>query len=61
MFEYFFKEMIVFDVKCFNEINIIKEVVLEVVLLVSEFENEFCKIWNKFCFVLNLYFIVSLD
>lgn len=34
---------------------------LQVISLVSEFENELCKIWNKPCFVLNSHFIVSLD
>ncbi|NHB29336.1 site-specific DNA-methyltransferase [Helicobacter pylori] len=61
LFEYLFKEMTVFDAKRLNEINIIKEVALEVILLVSEFENELCKIWNKPRFVLNSHFIVSLD
>ncbi|GAA9657215.1 adenine-specific DNA methyltransferase [Helicobacter pylori] len=61
LFEYLFKEMTAFDAKRLNEINIIKEVALEVVSLVSEFENELCKIWNKPRFVLNSHFIVSLD
>ncbi|GHR84016.1 adenine-specific DNA methyltransferase [Helicobacter pylori] len=61
LFEYLFKEMTEFDDKRLNEINIIKEVALEVVSLVSEFENELCKIWNKPRFVLNSHFIVSLD
>ncbi len=61
LFEYLFKEMTAFDLKRLNEINIIKEVALEVVSLVSEFENELCKIWNKPRFVLNSHFIVSLD
>ncbi|WP_236634935.1 hypothetical protein [Helicobacter pylori] len=61
LFEYLFKEMTAFDHKRLNEINIIKEVALEVVSLVSEFENELCKIWNKPRFVLNSHFIVSLD
>ncbi len=61
LFEYLFKEMTAFDAKRLNEINIIKEVALEVIVLVSEFENELCKIWNKPRFVLNSHFIVSLD
>ncbi|GAA7029156.1 hypothetical protein HpCHC93_01980 [Helicobacter pylori] len=61
LFEYLFKEMTAFDDKRLNEINTIKEVALEVVSLVSEFENELCKIWNKPRFVLNSHFIVSLD
>ncbi|MUU19273.1 site-specific DNA-methyltransferase [Helicobacter pylori] len=61
LFEYLFKEMTAFDAKRLNGINIIKEVALEVILLVSEFENELCKIWNKPRFVLNSHFIVSLD
>ncbi len=61
LFEYLFKEMTAFDAKRLNEINIIKEVALEVISLVSEFENELCKIWNKPRFVLNSHFIVSLD
>ncbi|NHB24382.1 site-specific DNA-methyltransferase [Helicobacter pylori] len=61
LFEYLFKEMTAFDDKRLNGINIIKEVALEVVSLVSEFENELCKIWNKPRFVLNSHFIVSLD
>lgn len=61
MFEYLFKEMTAFDLKRLNEINTIKEVALEVISLVSEFENELCKIWNKPRFVLNSHFIVSLD
>ncbi|GAA7187808.1 hypothetical protein ID0440_07160 [Helicobacter pylori] len=61
LFEYLFKEMAAFDDKRLNEINTIKEVALEVVSLVSEFENELCKIWNKPRFVLNSHFIVSLD
>ncbi|EKE88641.1 site-specific DNA-methyltransferase [Helicobacter pylori] len=61
LFEYLFKEMTAFDLKRLNEINTIKEVALEVVSLVSEFENELCKIWNKPRFVLNSHFIVSLD
>ncbi len=61
LFEYLFKEMTVFDLKRLNGINIIKEVALEVISLVSEFENELCKIWNKPRFVLNSHFIVSLD
>ncbi|GHP87120.1 adenine-specific DNA methyltransferase [Helicobacter pylori] len=61
LFEYLFKEMTEFDDKRLNEINIIKEVALQVILLVSEFENELCKIWNKPRFVLNSHFIVSLD
>ncbi|GAA9733641.1 hypothetical protein VN0054_12910 [Helicobacter pylori] len=61
LFEYLFKEMTAFDDKRLNEINTIKEVVLEVIVLVSEFENELCKIWNKPRFVLNSHFIVSLD
>ncbi|VEJ26683.1 adenine-specific DNA methylase [Helicobacter pylori] len=61
LFEYLFKEMTAFDAKRLNEINTIKEVALEVVSLVSEFENELCKIWNKPRFVLNSHFIVSLD
>ncbi|GHS08906.1 adenine-specific DNA methyltransferase [Helicobacter pylori] len=61
LFEYLFKEMTAFDAKRLNEINIIKEVALEVVSLVSEFENELCKIWNKPRFVLNSHLIVSLD
>ncbi|MGN8527187.1 site-specific DNA-methyltransferase [Helicobacter pylori] len=61
LFEYLFKEMTAFDAKRLNEINTIKEVALEVILLVSEFENELCKIWNKPRFVLNSHFIVSLD
>ncbi len=61
LFEYLFKEMTEFDAKRLNEINTIKEVVLKVILLVSEFENELCKIWNKPRFVLNSHFIVSLD
>ncbi|WQW66469.1 site-specific DNA-methyltransferase [Helicobacter pylori] len=61
LFEYLFKEMTAFDLKCLNGINIIKEVALEVISLVSEFENELCKIWNKPRFVLNSHFIVSLD
>ncbi|WRF64338.1 site-specific DNA-methyltransferase [Helicobacter pylori] len=61
LFEYLFKEMTEFDAKRLNGINIIKEVALEVVSLVSEFENELCKIWNKPRFVLNSHFIVSLD
>ncbi|PDW25615.1 site-specific DNA-methyltransferase [Helicobacter pylori] len=61
LFEYLFKEMTAFDTKRLNGINIIKEVALEVVSLVSEFENELCKIWNKPRLVLNSHFIVSLD
>ncbi|WQZ68275.1 site-specific DNA-methyltransferase [Helicobacter pylori] len=61
LFEYLFKEMTAFDLKRLNGINVIKEVALEVILLVSEFENELCKIWNKPRFVLNSHFIVSLD
>ncbi len=61
LFEYLFKEMTAFDDKRLNEINIIKEVALQVIVLVSEFENELCKIWNKPRFVLNSHFIVSLD
>ncbi|WRD22676.1 site-specific DNA-methyltransferase [Helicobacter pylori] len=61
LFEYLFKEMTAFDLKRLNEINTIKEVALEVIVLVSEFENELCKIWNKPRFVLNSHFIVSLD
>ncbi|MGL2807987.1 site-specific DNA-methyltransferase [Helicobacter pylori] len=61
LFEYLFKEMTAFDAKRLNGINIIKEVALEVIALVSEFENELCKIWNKPRFVLNSHFIVSLD
>ncbi|MCQ2702056.1 site-specific DNA-methyltransferase [Helicobacter pylori] len=61
LFEYLFKEMTAFDHQRLNGINIIKEVALEVILLVSEFENELCKIWNKPRFVLNSHFIVSLD
>ncbi|GHQ58751.1 adenine-specific DNA methyltransferase [Helicobacter pylori] len=61
LFEYLFKEMTAFDDKRLNEINIIKEVALQVISLVSEFENELCKIWNKSRFVLNSHFIVSLD
>ncbi|NHA63937.1 site-specific DNA-methyltransferase [Helicobacter pylori] len=61
LFEYLFKEMTAFDDKRLNEINIIKEVALEVISLVSEFENELCKIWNKPRLVLNSHFIVSLD
>ncbi|UOR69197.1 site-specific DNA-methyltransferase [Helicobacter pylori] len=61
LFEYLFKEMTEFDDKRLNGINTIKEVALQVISLVSEFENELCKIWNKPRFVLNSYFIVSLD
>ncbi|RVZ38593.1 site-specific DNA-methyltransferase [Helicobacter pylori] len=61
LFEYLFKEMTEFDDKRLNGINTIKEVALEVIALVSEFENELCKIWNKPRFVLNSHFIVSLD
>lgn len=61
LFEYLFKEMTAFDDKRLNEINAIKEVALQVIVLVSEFENELCKIWNKPRFVLNSHFIVSLD
>ncbi|WRE94080.1 site-specific DNA-methyltransferase [Helicobacter pylori] len=61
LFEYLFKEMTAFDHKRLNGINIIKEVALEVISLVSEFENELCKIWNKPRLVLNSHFIVSLD
>ncbi|WP_367706591.1 site-specific DNA-methyltransferase [Helicobacter pylori] len=61
LFEYLFKEMTAFDDKRLNEINTIKEVALQVIVLVSEFENELCKIWNKPRFVLNSHFIVSLD
>ncbi|GAA7995133.1 hypothetical protein HpCS24_04890 [Helicobacter pylori] len=61
LFEYLFKEMTEFDHKRLNEINTIKEVALQVISLVSEFENELCKIWNKPRFVLNSHFIVSLD
>ncbi len=61
LFEYLFKEMTTFDDKRLNGINTIKEVALQVILLVSEFENELCKIWNKPRFVLNSHFIVSLD
>ncbi len=61
LFEYLFKEMTAFDAKRLNEINTIKEVALQVIVLVSEFENELCKIWNKSRFVLNSHFIVSLD
>ncbi|WQR70253.1 site-specific DNA-methyltransferase [Helicobacter pylori] len=61
LFEYLFKEMTAFDAKRLNGINTIKEVALEVIVLVSEFENELCKIWNKPRFVLNSHFIVSLD
>ncbi|MGL2698703.1 site-specific DNA-methyltransferase [Helicobacter pylori] len=61
LFEYLFKEMTAFDHRRLNGINIIKEVALEVIALVSEFENELCKIWNKPRLVLNSHFIVSLD
>ncbi|MGL2914556.1 site-specific DNA-methyltransferase [Helicobacter pylori] len=61
LFEYLFKEMTAFDAKRLNEINTIKEVALQVIVLVSEFENELCKIWNKPRFVINSHFIVSLD
>ncbi|GAA8105203.1 hypothetical protein HpBT101_10510 [Helicobacter pylori] len=61
LFEYLFKEMTAFNAKRLNEINTIKEVALQVIVLVSEFENELCKIWNKPRFVLNSHFIVSLD
>ncbi|GAA7881266.1 hypothetical protein HpBT0363_03790 [Helicobacter pylori] len=61
LFEYLFKEVTEFDAKRLNEINTIKEVALQVIVLVSEFENELCKIWNKPRFVLNSHFIVSLD
>ncbi|GAA7973530.1 hypothetical protein HpBT076_04270 [Helicobacter pylori] len=61
LFEYLFKEMTEFDAKRLNGINTIKEVALQVIVLVSEFENELCKIWNKPRFVLNSHFIVSLD
>ncbi len=61
LFEYLFKEMTAFDDKRLNEINTIKEVALQVISLVSEFEDELCKIWNKPRFVLNSHFIVSLD
>ncbi|WQW79662.1 site-specific DNA-methyltransferase [Helicobacter pylori] len=61
LFEYLFKEMTAFDTKRLNEINTIKEVALQVIALVSEFENELCKIWNKPRLVLNSHFIVSLD
>ncbi|WP_120937851.1 site-specific DNA-methyltransferase [Helicobacter pylori] len=61
LFEYLFKEMTAFDAKRLNEINTIKEVALQVIVLVGEFENELCKIWNKPRFVLNSHFIVSLD
>ncbi|MCQ2949507.1 site-specific DNA-methyltransferase [Helicobacter pylori] len=61
LFEYLFKEMTAFDDKRLNEINTIKEVALQVIVLVSEFENELCKIWNKPRFVINSHFIVSLD
>ncbi len=61
LFEYLFKEMTAFDDKRLNGINTIKEVALRVISLVSEFENELCKIWNKPRFVLNSHFIVSLD
>ncbi|WP_187839999.1 site-specific DNA-methyltransferase [Helicobacter pylori] len=61
LFEYLFKEMTAFDAKRLNEINTIKEVALQVIVLVSEFENELCKIWNKPRLVLNSHFIVSLD
>ncbi|GAA8035047.1 hypothetical protein HpMS83_02080 [Helicobacter pylori] len=61
LFEYLFKEMTEFDDKRLNGINTIKEVALQVISLVSEFENELCKIWNKPRFVLNSHFIVSLD
>ncbi len=61
LFEYLFKEMTAFDDKRLNEINTIKEVALQVISLVSEFENELCKIWNKPRFVINSHFIVSLD
>ncbi|GAA8993617.1 hypothetical protein HpHA106_06060 [Helicobacter pylori] len=61
LFEYLFKEMTEFDDKRLNRINTIKEVALQVISLVSEFENELCKIWNKPRFVLNSHFIVSLD
>ncbi len=61
LFEYLFKEISVFTKERLDEINTIKEVALEVIVLVSEFENELCKIWNKPRFVLNSHFIVSLD
>ncbi|MGL2558514.1 site-specific DNA-methyltransferase [Helicobacter pylori] len=61
LFEYLFKEMTEFDDKRLNSINTIKEVALQVISLVSEFENELCKIWNKPRLVLNSHFIVSLD
>ncbi|TPH94704.1 site-specific DNA-methyltransferase [Helicobacter pylori] len=61
LFEYLFKEMTAFDDKRLNGINTIKEVALQVISLVSDFENELCKIWNKPRFVLNSHFIVSLD
>ncbi len=61
LFEYLFKEMTEFDDERLNGINTIKEVALQVISLVSEFENELCKIWNKPRFVLNSHLIVSLD
>ncbi len=61
LFEYLFKEISVFTKERLDEINTIKEVALEVIVLVSEFENELCKIWNKPRFVMNSHFIVSLD
>ncbi|GAA8921386.1 hypothetical protein BTM231_04370 [Helicobacter pylori] len=61
LFEYLFKEMTEFDDKRLNGINTIKEVALQVISLVSEFENELCKIWNKPRFVLSSHLIVSLD
>ncbi|WP_033738298.1 DNA methyltransferase [Helicobacter pylori] len=61
LFEYLFKEISVFTKERLDGINIIKEVALEVIVLVSEFENELCKIWNKPRFVMNSHFIVSLD
>ncbi len=61
LFEYLFKEISVFTKERLDGINTIKEVALEVIVLVSEFENELCKIWNKPRFVMNSHFIVSLD
>nr|WP_104747944.1 DNA methyltransferase [Helicobacter cetorum] len=61
LFEYLFKEISDFKEERLKEINTIKEVALNIIELVSEFENELSKIWNKPRFVTNSHLIVSLD
>ncbi|WP_104761271.1 site-specific DNA-methyltransferase [Helicobacter cetorum] len=61
LFTYLFKEISDFKEERLQEINIIKDIALNIIELVSSFENELSKIWNKPRFVLNSHFIVSLD